>query len=515
MKKYLSILIAGTVALYSCSITEINGDPVDEPQCTGISVGLVSEIEGISEDTKAYLNQQDETVWNYVWEDGDEMGFFQFRNGAVLNQGRAEVDKRPTGTKVLYPAADFKNGDAIYTYMYQKEAEGILADQGIVNDNPYDMWMHIPSTQSTSTEPEIFSYTDDFSFDITNINMTYMPNVSKQGTSYDNVIGFQAPSGKIKFKIKGYDRNLEYGCTGADNLVIDYYGNAEVTLTPDAIDATQQTNQSTKNLAITTTYYKEYPIDIYVVGYEDKAARITVKADITHKTGIAHMGLVTPSLNINYTKESRNASIVIDQIIEGDVKPYPVRNCMPCVSKRLNLTNNMIKYPDEIQSYMTMYMLGSVIEFRVFSTDNEIGVGEDLFAVMFNASDNCAGNCKYNMVGSDLMLTDMTESFVMATDEDGKTIQNGKPNYVSLYMVIAPGDYSAEVNFVTMDHVYTFNMGTKTFSRAVKKAINCDLASSSCSVQTLNEFFGIPEDVETGDEDESGTESAGEEEDEM
>lgn len=496
MKKYLFILAAGAVALYSCSVVENDYEPVSAPNNTSFTVGLVNEVGAIEEEeTKAYLNQQNETLWNYVWEDGDEMGYFQFRNSSIVNQGRAEVDKRPTGTNVIYPTADFRPGDAIFAYMYQPEAEAMLSAQGIVNNDPYNMWVHIPTTQYTSTEPEIFSYTDDFSFQIGTINMTEFPNVNRSGDDYMDPIGFQAPAGIVKFKIKNYDRNLEYGCTGATNLIIDYYGNAQVTVTPEPISSAQQTSQQ-GGITITTKYAQSYPIDIYVVGYENKPANITVNAEITHKAGFLHAGVVTPSLQITYTKTSTDASVVIDQIIEGDTKPYPVRDCMPCVSKQFTLNSSVIEYPEDIQANMTMYMLGSVIEFRVFSTDDNIAVGENLVGVFFNASDNCAGNLQYDLVGSDLMMTGGTESFVSAFDEEGKIIQNGKSNYVSLYMVVAPGDYSADVNFITTEHVYTFHMGEKTFSRAVKKALNCNVALTTCDCVSFNEFFGL-EDTDT------------------
>lgn len=505
MKKYLFILAAGAAVLYSCSVAETNYEPISAPNNTNFSVGLVNEIGGIEEEeTKAYLNQQNETLWNYVWEDGDEMGYFQFRGGSIVNQGRAEVDKRPSGTNVIYPTADFRPGDAIFAYMYQPVAEALVAEQGIVNNDPYNMWVHIPTTQYTSTEPEIFSYTDDFSFQIGEINMTEFPNVNKSGDDYMDPIGFQAPTGVVKFKIKNYKPNLEYACTGATDFTIDYYGNAQVTVTPEPIAENQQYSQEGL-ITITTTYRQSYPINIYIVGHEDKPANLTINAEIIHKAGMLHAGVITPTLQITYTKDYSDASIVIDQIIKGDIKPYPVRDCMPCVSKQFTLNSSVIEYPEDIQANMTMYMLGSVIEFRVFSTDDDIAVGEKLVGVFFDASDNCAGNLQYDLVGSKLNMTGGTESFVTAIDEEGKIIRNGKENYVSLYMVVAPGNYSATVNFITTEHVYTFDMASKTFSRAVKKALNCNVSLSSCSCVTFNEFFGIPdesdEDTQNGEEE--------------
>lgn len=499
MKKYLVILAAGAVALCACTVTEPDYGAASAADSPSLTLGLVNEAEGIDEETKAYLNQQSESLWNYVWEDGDEIGYFQYRNGSLMNQGRAEVDKRQATTVVNYPAADLKAGDALYAYLYQPEAEGLLAEQGIVNNNPSSMWFHIPATQFTSSAPETYTYVEDLSFQIGDINMTKFPNVNKSGSKYKSVLGYQAPSGTVKFKIKNYNRNLKYGCTGGTNLKIDYYGNAQVTVQPLAIEESQQATQSTSGLTVTTKFAQSYPVDIFIVGHEDSPANITINADITHKTGILNAGLITPSIQINYSKTSTDASVVIEEIIQGDVKPYPVRNCMPCVSKKYTLTNEDIMYPEDIQGNMTMYMLGSVIEFRVFSTDNSIAVGENLIGVIFNASDNCAGNLQYNLNASDLALTGGTESVVTAFDEDGKIIKNGKSNYVSLYMVVAPGVYSAEVNFITTEHVYTFNMSSKTFSRAIKKALNCDVSLTSCDCVTFDEFFGNNNNSESGE----------------
>lgn len=96
-------------------------------------------------------------------------------------------------------------------------------------------------------------------------------------------------------------------------------------------------------------------------------------------------------------------------------------------------------------------------------------------------------------------MTGGTESFVSAFDEEGKIIRNGKDNYVSLYMVVAPGDYSADVNFITTEHVYTFHMASKTFSRAVKKALNCNVSLTSCDCVSFNEFFGLEDSSSTED----------------
>lgn len=495
MKKSL-FFIAAMVAMVACA-------KVGTEECTQmqtaktISIPMEMETVSIESDTKAYLNQET-SGWNYVWEDQDQMGYFQFRGGRLYNQSKAEVDKRPNSVNVIYDATDFRAGDAIFSYLYQDEAEADINSLGITNNDPYGLYVQIPTMQVTSTEPETYQYSEEMSFTVAGFKYSNLKDYSISKVS--NAIGVVPRSGKLGFKIGGYNSELKYKCTGASNLKIDWYGNATVDVNFRALASSDQT--STSSTGYSTTYSQVYPIQIYVEGYEDYPAEINLTVTATYKKEVFFGLLGSSKLTVSYAAAtSNNVSVVIDHFLEGPVKPYPVRDCMPCVSKQLSLDDYLVGSPVDIQNNMTMYMLGSVVEFRVYSLDSSIAVGETLQGVIFNSTSGpCAGIGLYDLVGSDLTLGTMSNDTVIAYDADGKTIANGKENYVSLYMVLAPGTYGADVDFITDQNVYTFHMGAKEFSRAVKKAITCNLASTSCTVTPFDEFFGLNGGDETGTE---------------
>lgn len=496
MKKSL-FFIAAMVAMVACA--KVGTEECAQMQTAKtISIPMEMETVSIESDTKAYLNQET-SGWNYVWEDQDQMGYFQFRNGRLYNQSKAEVDKRPSSVSVIYDATDFMPGDAIFSYLYQEEAEADLSSLGIVNNDPYELYVQIPTIQITSTEPETYQYVEEMSFTVAGFNYSRLKDYSVSKVS--SAVGVKPKSGKLGFKIGGYDSDLKYGCSGASNLKIDWYGNATVDVDFRALASSDLA--STSSNGNTKTYTQVYPIQIYVEGYEEYPAQINLTITATYKKEILFGLLGSSKVTVSYAAAtSNNASVVIDHFLEGPVKPYPVRDCMPCVSKQLTLTNYMVADPEGIQNNMTMYMLGSAVEFRVYSLDSSVAVGETLQGVIFSSNDDpCAGVGLYDLVGSDLMLGTMSDNTVISYDSDGKTIANGKENYVSLYMILAPGSYAADVNFITDQNVYTFHMGSKEFSRATKKAITCNLASASCTVTPFDEFFGLGEGDDYGTSD--------------
>ena len=492
MKKYFFLVLSAALLVASCTQTGPDMTPAQLRSTSSISIPInMEEITLEDDNTKSYMNV-DGTNWSFVWEDGDHLGYFQFRRGLLQNQGLAEVDKRPTSVNVNYPASDFKASDVIWTYFNQPDAEAELGELGIVNNDPEMLYMQIPSAQITTSEPEYFEYQEDYSFQINKVNTNGFKGYTVKGT--DQAVGSVPASGTLKFKIVGYDPNKLY-CTGANtsNLHIDAFGNAsvDVAFAPIAQNGTKYT--STTN------------VEVYIDGYEDCKASIpvTCTATVKKKVSVIIFDLRDASITYAYSAGAPSgASVVLDFSQQGDIKPYPVRNCMPIASMQTTITSSHIQYPEDIQSSMTMYMLGSVVEFRAYSLDPDIAVGETLYGVIFQStSGNCAGMCTYDLKGESLMLEDFTENEIIAFDENGLELQEGKENYVPLYMVIAPGTFAATVTFITDQNVYIYEMAEKTFSRAVKKAINCNFASSACTVIPLETYYAVPDDNEVEDEE--------------
>ena len=478
MKKYLFFFVAGVLGLYSCTVLE---PEKIEPQLgtNSISIPLVSEDVSIDPATKAYLNET-ASDWSYVWEDGDQLGFFQYRRGMLRYQGVAEVDKRPSSVNVVYDS-DFRVDDVIYSYLYQPDAE---AEYGVVNDDPSELYFTIPTWQVTSSDPEVFDYSIDHSFRISNIAIDGTRSYTVSGT---DAVGSVPRDATVKFKILGYNSDLLYRTSSnTSDLHIDAFGNATLKVSFDPVPSI--TNKEGEVVS---------EVKVFVDGYESDCAKFSVKTavNVTEPTFIGKILKRPGSTQYIYSIPPTGSAYERESVISYDVteyglvKPYPVRNCMPCVSKGTTVTSSLVNYPEDIQSSMTMYMLGSVAEFRCYSLDENIAVGETLQAVMFSSNDGeCAGLCTYNILEEGLYLENLTDTDIIAYDEDGIELRYGRDNYASLYMVLAPGTYSATVSFITDQNVYTYEMASKPFSRATRKSIYCDFSAANCTVTPIDEF---------------------------
>lgn len=487
MKKSLIFAIA-LVAAVACTKTEADFTLMPETANTTLAIPLLEESGLMDGDTKAYLEQGDGS-WKYVWEANDKLQFFQYRRGVYYSTGQADIQKTPDFIHAIYPAEGFKAGDALFSWLYQEDCDMELSNLGIESNNdPSNFYFCIPTLQQTSCEPEEYYATENLTFSITNINTSGLSTYSISGDAIEGVV----PAVKqLKFKIKGYNTEVEYLCSGdAANFSIDAYGNASVNVVFPAFTSSRKSGSN---------YISTAAITVFADGFEDSGITFNFTATAKPQTFL----LWTTGYKVTYT--CTNPSVLTSEIIKtiggfGEVKPYPVRNCMPCVTQQLNITSALLKYPEDIQSATTMYMLGSAAEFRLFSSDNNIAVGETLLGVMFNASAPCAGVGTYDMFSGDLTLRNMTSNLIMSNDVEGKEIMYGSDSYVPLYMVLAPGTYTATVSFFTDQNVYTFNMTSKTFARAVKKAINCDLKKAT--VQSLSDYLASMGGNEEGEEDE-------------
>ena len=488
MKKTLIIAIA-LVAAVACSKTEADLSLMPETANTTLSIPLMEETGLMDGDTKAYLEQGDGS-WKYVWEAKDKLKFFQFRRGSYYSTGQADIQKTPDFVHAIYPAQDLKAGDAIYSWLYQEDIDTELESAGISSNNdPSNFYFCIPTVQQTTSEPEEYYATESLTFTVANINTSAMTGYSISDNEIDGIV----PAVKtLRFKIKGYRTDVEYFCGGdAANFTVDPYGNASVNIVFPAFSSSRKSGSN---------YVSNASINIYAEGFEDSGITIDFTATAKPQTFLV---IFPNGHKISYS--STTPAVVTSEILKvtdgfGEVKPYPVRDCMPCVTQQLNITSTLIKYPEDIQSATTMYMLGSAAEFRLFSSDSNIAVGETLLGVIFNASAPCAGIGTYDMFAGDLTLRDMTASTIVSNDATGKLIKNGSDNYESLYMILAPGTYTATVSFFTDQNVYTFNMTSKTFTRAIKKAINCDLKKAT--VQSLEDYLASMGGNEEGNEDE-------------
>lgn len=478
MRKALYFMTVAALVSAACSKTSVDVAPTPQPARNVISIPLQVESSDIDSDTKSYLSQ-DGSNWRFVWEDEDQLGYFQYRYGDLIGGGMATVDKRPSSVNVNFTTSNLRAGDALFTYFHQPACDAELDEQGLgANSNPRALYAFIPTVQETNDDPEFYRYSDDFSFTITDFSFD-KNSYKKSGTN--RAEGMTPQARTLYFKVNGYNPSLKYHAAGAaSNLKIDIFGNASVTV--------NFAKYTSAHKLSTYSYSETVDVKVYVEGHEDRAASVpvTAKASIT--------GNILPflaSVTISYsTGTPSGASLAMDYFSLGDVKPYPVRNCMPLVSTQHSLTATEIEYPEDIAGAMTMYMLGSVIEFKLYSTNASKAVGETLVAAQFITNESeCAGLGTCDLVAGDFALSNLTDNTVTSIDYCGKTVALGKDNYQSLYMVIAPGTYSGTAVFITDQNVYIFNVGSKVYTRAVKKALTVDLASSSATVISLEDYY--------------------------
>ena len=482
MKRYFIFIAAGALALYSC--TALEPEKFDSQSNTRATVSIPITSEEVSPEpaTKAYLDDTG-SGWSYVWEDGDHLGFFQYRIGQLRNQSFAEVEKTPSSTVVNYPASDFNAGDIIYSYLHQPSAEAELAGYGISNDDPTNLYMQIPTIQTTSLEREKYNYNIDYSFRVTNAKVKVNGNTSYE-INGSNPVGTTPDPAKLSFKVIGFKSDLTYlTSSNARNFKADAYGNASANVSFGPVSL------------VNGEYISVANVKVYVDGYENKAANIDVACTVDIKPGLTIAGftIIPSKLSYNYSvAETSDALVSMSVFEQSDIKSIPVRDCMPVVSKHASISSSHILYPEDIQSSMTMYMLGSVAEFRCYSLDQNIGVGENLMGVIFTTTTPCAGMGTYDLTSEDLNLENMSSNSIQAYDLDGLPIKYGKNNYASLYMVIAPGSYVATVTFITDQNAYIFPASSKVFSRAVMKSLNCDLSNSKCVIVPISQYYSDP-----------------------
>lgn len=162
-------------------------------------------------------------------------------------------------------------------------------------------------------------------------------------------------------------------------------------------------------------------------------------------------------------------------------KRIDARDAMPLVASGVTVTQDMVYGNTSVTSAMSFKMLGSAIEFKFYSMNNAIGVGETIQNVNFSTtSASICGRFGYNLVNNLLSIVGLEGKSITAHLEDcAYTIPNSKDNYLPVYMVVAPGTYSAQLEVTTDEYIYSVPFSSKTYSRASKKGILIDLSAAN------------------------------------
>lgn len=474
------------MVLFSCEVIQPEtpgaNNPSDDPEYVAIRV--VNENADV---TKAYYYEESD-YWTYVWEDYDTFNYFYYKNGNLLGNSDATVFKSPDATVINYEASNLKVGNIIYTYFLQAD----LWMNSIENDNPNAVKLVIPTTQVSSKDPESLRIPVDCAFDLTNISLK-----NQTASIIGGALGI--PSNTLYFTIENFKPELKdyYSATtntsgaSVSSLTIDDNGNGSVNVS--FLGEIHITN-TTKTVCVRIGLGSEY---------EGNYVEVNVTA-------------LKKNLSVKYSwAKGTPATSTCYKNVFGETKPYPIRDCMPCASKAKIITNSLLKHPEDIANSMTMYMLGSAAEFRIYSNKPEY-VGEDILSVTLESlSGPFAGYCYYDLASEDLTLTGFdAETIVSDVTACGYKVPAVKGDEESVYLVIAPGTYSFLMTITTKDGNgqkwdYVYTLENKTFTRANRKPFGVNLASANCSRIQHSDAS-----ADSGEEEEDEAESGNQEEEE-
>lgn len=460
---YKHIFFAAGLLMLAAACAKVETEPAHVP-ATGpetISIPIVCEEEPA--DTKAYLhNDQAAGYWTYVWEYGDYFHYF-YSNGSGYADRFAPVTKTPNATLVDYAASDLQIGKSLYSFYIQKDLLGIAE----TNNDPSAIKMIIPTYQVSNKNPEYFYEQIDATFDIVDLALDKLQDTGSESTLEEKKV----PSRTVSFKIQGYNPEFEYSCElvsgkSISNFTYDENGNASVLVNFNNYTYLVGTTSKTKFKVVNATYPEN---------------SVTIEVTATRN------GLASDSSNYTVQKTGSSEGLA-ERIITGEVKAYNIREAMPCASRSKVVTSSLLRYPTDIANSMTIYMLGSAAEFRVYSGTTGAHVGEDILMAYVTTYDKpCAGECYYDMISENLTLfgfDDTQESnYTIYSDVSalGYKVPAAKNLNESFFMVIAPGTYSGgRMAIVTKDAdgnkwEYRFKLSSNPFTRATKKPLSINL----------------------------------------
>lgn len=485
MIKKLLFLAAGAMIIVSCAKLESDSQVFENlaDNCESVSIPLVNEGEGTA--TKAYY-YEDSSYWTYLWEDFDTFNYFTYSGSNHVGNGSADVLKSSTSTLVSYAASDLQIGNKIYSYFLQRD----LWMNEIENDDPNDVTLVIPTLQVTTRERESFRDPIDYSFDVTGLSLD---NQSAEGDAgILNLGNVSIPDNTLYFRITNFNPAYTYKCSvvdeqgGYSDFTYDSNGNASVIVSFDRYP-TGELSQFTE-------------LKIYNDSNKKNYVQILVSANRTKANGTLKDGRIS-----KYTVEKTTRATSVGYATSyGSGNPYPIRDAMPCASKGKLITSSLLQYPEDIANSMTMYMLGSAAEFRIYSSTGAYE-GEDILKVVFTTSNPCAGYCHYDIQSESLAITGYDENQIVSDVEVcGYKVPRTKLGEESVYMVLAPGTYNATIEVYTKDsdgyYKYSFHTNNQTFTRATKKPFSVNLESANAVRSSIEPDEG----ASTGGDDEEG-----------
>lgn len=167
-------------------------------------------------------------------------------------------------------------------------------------------------------------------------------------------------------------------------------------------------------------------------------------------------------------------------ITYGNQQIIPVRNAMPLITRPVTITSAMTNGSSSLISSLSFPMVGSLTEFRVYTSDANVALGETIKSLTIKATDGStiAGTFSHDLTADDyLTVSGVTgsSSIVTHTEDAGFAVPQGSANYIPIQTVLAPGTYPIQIELLTDKNRYILNYNTMTYSRAIRKYFYLDL----------------------------------------
>ena len=427
----------------------------------------------VNEDTKSYYLEAGST-WSFVPETYDQYHYFQMMWGACQEDSYATVTKTENMTYIDYPSTGIVAGNVLYSYLVQPVFENELYEEAEdlgdanINSDPHAVLLNIPSEQYIDLEAEEIYTIIDHHFSILG------PKMAQKTIDGATLQLVTVPENVLSFKIDGYDPDLTYVCTSdpvgkVSDFTVDEDGIVSVTVGFTSYDISLGSASQSR-----TTEVK-----VAVQGYEENFyATVTVTATrsraSTRSTYTAKVGTV------------HNEVISTSEM--GEVHYLPLRDAMPCVTKGLNITSSLLRYPEDIANCMIIYMMGSAAEFNIYSLESAI-IGQTIERVEFTTPNEfCCGRYSYDLTSNSLFMTPVAgyqENKITADLTDRNYIvSSAKESAMPVHMVVGVGSYTTcQFDIITVDSAgvewcYTYQVSDKDFARSSMKVFNIKLTSA-------------------------------------
>ena len=467
-----------------CSCAKIGPEPATAPAVGPAKIYIPIVNENDSAEAKAYYYETN-SYWTYVWEDQDSFNYFRFNRGTYLGDGSADVLKTPSSTLIGYAASDLEVGNTIYSYFLQKD----LWMNEIVNDDPSRLKLIIPTNQVTTNDPEQFREQVDCALTVSGVSLSKQSAEGDAGTLHLGNVSI--PDNVLYFTINNYNPEFTYLCKcdsdegGVSDFTVNADGTASVTVSFDVYPSGEK-DQATD-------------VKIYNSKFNKNYVTITVKAHRDGNKGTSQSGRVS-----KYSWEITGSGSSVGYVTSfGPDNPYPIRDAMPCVSRAKIVTSSLLAYPEDIANSMTMYMLGSAAEFRIYSSTGRFADEDIVKVVLTTTNAPSAGFCYYDIESESLEITGCDQNTITSdVSECGYKVPTTKGGEESVYLVLAPGTYDLVLEVYTRTSqgklmVNKFLSYGKEFTRANRKPFAVNLESAS---NTRYEY--AEEGGEEGNEDE-------------